>query len=133
LVVRSLPRRFRPKLLTTEHITWSGYPPLTRLGNAATFWMDDGHLAVSSAVRQSIPAPYRKNVKALIHGVPVTQVREMAPQREAVRSELGVVPGEVLIGTIAQLREQKGYRYLLRAARRVIDSAAQVRFVAVGG
>jgi len=49
-----------------------------------------------------------------------------------MRTELGVSDDEVLIGTVANLRAQKGYPDLLRAARHVIDAVPNARFVAAG-
>ncbi len=55
-----------------------------------------------------------------------------APERDQVRAELGVSPEQVLVGTIANLRTEKAYPDLLRAARQVLDTELPVRFVAVG-
>src|SRR5690606_35090833 len=55
-----------------------------------------------------------------------------AADRDGVRRELGVPDHEVLVGTVANLRPQKGYPDLLRAAATVLDQAADVAFVAVG-
>jgi len=133
LVIRSLRRRSRPKVITTEHVTWDGYPRLTRMLNTATFDWDDATIAVSDAVIGSIPSRKRNGVHCLNHGIPVAWVREQRAHRDQVRRELGVGPNEVLVGTIAQFREQKGYRYLLTAARTLMDRGIAVRFAAVGG
>lgn len=132
LVVRSLRRRVRPKLVYTEHLPWPGYHPTTRLLNSLTFGMDDVQLAVSSAVRASIPPRMRGRVEVVEHGVPLDRVRTAASARDRTRMELGVSPDEILVGTVANLRHQKRYEDLLRAARLVIDSGEPVRFVAAG-
>jgi len=49
-----------------------------------------------------------------------------------LRKELGCADGIKLIGMVANLRQSKGYEYLIRAARKVVDSMPQARFVAVG-
>jgi glycosyltransferase involved in cell wall biosynthesis len=49
-----------------------------------------------------------------------------------MRQALGVPPGQLLVGTVANLRRTKGYPDLLRAAREVVDKVPDVRFVAVG-
>jgi glycosyltransferase involved in cell wall biosynthesis len=130
LALRSMPRR--PRILVTEHLTWNGYPWPTRIANRLTFGLDDGHLAVSEAVQASIRHRSRKVVRPLIHGIPLDHVRGYADSRLEVRAELGVGPDEVLIGTVANYRVQKGYPLLLAAARELLDRDQPVRFVAVG-
>ncbi|MGH9448806.1 MAG: glycosyltransferase, partial [Terriglobia bacterium] len=49
-----------------------------------------------------------------------------------LREELGCVNGAKLVGTVANIRESKGYEYFLRAARLVADSMPEVRFAAAG-
>jgi len=132
LIVRSLPQRVRPRMMTTLHNTWTAYPRLTRIANTATFLLDDYSLAVSNASRRSVPRPFRHRVHVLTHGIPVEAVSQDIRWRDEVRSELGVTSREFLVGTIANMRTQKGYPYLLRAARRLIDQGLPIRFVAVG-
>jgi glycosyltransferase involved in cell wall biosynthesis len=131
LLARTLPTGSRPKLVTTEHNVWDSHHPLTRLAERVTFGLDDAHLAVSEAVRASLPAGRRPQVAVVVAGVDLPAVRAQA-DRDAVRRELGVDDHEVLVGTIANLRPQKGYPDLLRAARSVLDQAPAARFVAVG-
>ncbi len=52
--------------------------------------------------------------------------------REQVRAELGVGPDDFLIGTAVVLSEQKGIRYLLEAAQRVLGAAPAIKFVIAG-
>lgn len=132
LVVRSLPSRTRPRVVSTEHVPWSGYARATRRLNALTFGMDDAHLAVSTTVRDSIPAKLAEGVEVVVHGVRPDALRALLPQRDQVREELGVAPDELLVGTVANYRLQKDYPTLLAAARSVLDAGHRVRFVAVG-
>jgi len=132
LVVRSLPRSRRPAVVSTEHVPWSGYALPTRLLNAATFRLDDQHIAVSSAVASSIPGRFRAHTRVVEHGIFVDRVRILRGDRERVRAQLGVGPDEVLVTTVANLRHQKGYPVLLRAAKAVLDAQPNVRFAAVG-
>ena len=132
LVVRSLPRSRRPAVISTEHVPWSGYALPTRLLNAATFRLDDEHIAVSPAVASSIPGRLRAHTRVVEHGIFVDRVRTVRRDREVVRAELGVGPDDVLITTVANLRRQKGYPVLLRAARMVLEAKPHVRFAAVG-
>lgn len=132
LVVRSLPRRIRPKTVSTEHLPWSGHNRLTRMVNAATFRLDAAHLAVSDAVAASIPRRTRKQVRVLVHGIPVSQVRAEQRWRDTVREELGIAPDEVLVGTVANVTAQKAYPDLIEAAVRVASRMGNVRFAVAG-
>ncbi|HVB34923.1 MAG TPA: glycosyltransferase [Patescibacteria group bacterium] len=49
-----------------------------------------------------------------------------------LRGELRVPETAPLVGTVANLRESKGYEFFVRAARLVIDRAPETHFVAVG-
>ncbi|MGB2887260.1 MAG: glycosyltransferase, partial [Candidatus Acidiferrales bacterium] len=49
-----------------------------------------------------------------------------------LRRELGLRNGTKLVGTIANLRQSKGYEFFIQAARKVVDTRPDTRFVAVG-
>jgi len=127
--VQTLPVRYRPRLVSTQHIGWRGLARLTRIANSATFSLDDGHVAVSDDVRSSVSKRHLARVETVVHGVPVAVIRNERRHRDRMREELGALPGELLIGN---LRAQKAYPDLLEAARRVLGSGAPARFVAVG-
>ncbi|MEO6629814.1 MAG: glycosyltransferase, partial [Aquihabitans sp.] len=114
-----------------EHNVWDSHHPATRLVDRITFGLDDAHLAVSEAVRASVPRSGVGRVEVVIHGVDVDSVLAEADRVEA-RRELGIRDDEVLIGTVANLRSQKAYPDLLRAARKVLDQVPTARFVAIG-
>lgn len=131
LLARTLPARRRPRLMSTEHNVWASHHPATRFVEDLTFRLDDFHLAVSEAVRRSLPPSKAREVEVLVQGVDLPAVRATA-DRDAVRSELGVSDDEVLVGTVANLRPQKGYPDLLEAAATVLEQVPAARFVAVG-
>lgn len=130
--LKLLPGVSRPRIVYTEHLPWPGYVWPTRLLNRMTFALNDGAVAVSSSVRDSVSSPLRGKVQVVIHGVLAERVRQQSSARDEVRAELGIASSELVVGTVAHLRRQKGYPVLLEAARRVIDSGMAVRFVAVG-
>jgi glycosyltransferase involved in cell wall biosynthesis len=132
LVVRSVPRRIRPAVMTTEHLPWHGYAPATRALNAATFGLDDVHVAVSGEVVDSIPPRRRGRMVQIVHGIAPASLAAHRDERDEVRRELGVGPDTVVVGTVANYRAQKAYPDLLRAARIVLDAGVDVRFAAVG-
>jgi glycosyltransferase involved in cell wall biosynthesis len=132
IALRSLPGRDRPRLITTEHNVWDSHARATRRADAATARGDEIHLAVSEAVRASMPVRLRSTTRVIQYGVDVDAVRAAAPSREAGRRALGVGPDEVLIGTVANLRTTKGYPDLLVAAAKVLANGSDMRFVALG-
>jgi glycosyltransferase involved in cell wall biosynthesis len=132
LVVRTLPPGRRPKVMTTEHLPWSGYALPTRLLTAATFAFDDADVAVSEAVMLSIPRRLRGKVVVEPNGIDLGHVADPGVDRTSVRRELGATNGEVLVATVANMRPQKDYPTLLRAAAIVRERRTDVRFVAIG-
>ena len=132
LVVRSLPRRRRPKLVTTDHSLWSGHTRLTRWADAVTSGLDDAHFAVSEAVQASLPRWLRHRSEVVPHGVDVQQVRADGSDRARVREEQDLDPGALVVGTVANLRAVKAYPDLFAAATVVVARMPDVRFVTVG-
>lgn len=132
IVARSLPESVRPKLVFTEHNIWGADNPVTRWTNALTYRLDDATLAVSPVVHQSLPKWARRRAEVLVHGVDIAEITAVAESRDAVRAELGIDDRTVVVGTISNLRPQKGYDTLLRAARLLADSDLNVVFLSVG-
>jgi glycosyltransferase involved in cell wall biosynthesis len=53
------------------------------------------------------------------------------PRRE-IRHELGLADEHVAVGKVARLFHLKGHKYLIEAARSVVDQSPNVRFVLIG-
>jgi glycosyltransferase involved in cell wall biosynthesis len=132
LVVRSLPPRSRPVLVTTEHSPWSGYVLPTRLLNALTYRLDDAHVAVSDAVRAGIPPSMNGRVHVIHHGIDLERIQGVGAAREELRRELGIGAREVVVGTVSNFRPEKRYVDLLKAARLLLDRGVVARFASVG-
>lgn len=136
LVVQSLPRGSRPRLIYTQHCTWGEMQGPVRILNTATIGLDDALVTVSEASRQALPKFLRRRAQVVIHGVDVSRSAGLRTDREdirrEVREELGVRPDDVLILTVANLRREKGYDVLLEAARMLLAGGAPVSFVSVG-
>jgi glycosyltransferase involved in cell wall biosynthesis len=132
LVLRTLPRRQRPALVATEHNRWPRHAPATRLANRATIGLDDADLAVSADVRATMSGRVRDRVEVVVHGVDRDDVRAAAAERDTVRAELGIGPDEIVIGTVANFRAEKGYDVLVDAAADALARDPGLRFVAVG-
>jgi glycosyltransferase involved in cell wall biosynthesis len=132
VALRSIPRRFRPRTVVTEHNVWSSHTLLTRAADRMSANASEIHLAVSAAVRDSLPDRIGRHTRVVRYGVDAAEIRRDGTDRAEVRAGLGVSPDEILIGTVANLRATKGYPDLLAAARTVIDEVEGARFVAVG-
>ena len=132
LVTRSMPERSRPRLVSTEHNVWSSHTRASRALNTATFPIGDAWLAVSDEVRGSIPVRLQKRVEVVVHGIVMDDVERARAQRDTVRAEIGFRDGEVVVGTVANFRAQKGYPDLLAATRVLADRKVPARFVIVG-
>lgn len=130
-VVLALTRR-RVKVVVTEHNRWDRYARPTRWMNRATFGLNDAALAVSADCRSTMPPKVQARVKVLEHGIDADVVLRSLDQRERVREELGIAADVIVIGTVANLREQKNYPLMLATAKRVLTDHANVVFLAVG-
>ncbi len=131
VAIRTIPARRRPRIVTTEHNVWSTHVRLTRWADASTAHLDDAHLAVSAAVRDSLPVRLRDRTEVIRHGIDVPAVSAQRANRADVRRELGL-DGRRVVGTVANLRATKGWPDLLAAARSVLDAVDDAQFVAVG-
>jgi glycosyltransferase involved in cell wall biosynthesis len=88
---------------------------------------------VAVAIAERICAPDR--IEHLGNGIDLARfdpARFTPADRARVRAELGVAPGDVLVGTVARLVAEKGYLDLFAAARRVRATHPHARFVFVG-
>ncbi len=131
-IVRTMPANRRPALMSTEHNTWARHRLPTRLLNGATGRWDEVTFAVSEETRASISGPAASRAQVLTHGIDVDEAAAQARGRDEVRSEFGIDPDALVIGTVANFTAQKDYPNLLAAARLLIDSGTAATIVAVG-
>jgi glycosyltransferase involved in cell wall biosynthesis len=132
LVVRTLPRRIRPRLVYTVHNTFPSFSAPTRVLNGLTYPLDDVDLAVSTEVHDTIWPRLRDRTEVVVHGVLLDAVRAQLASRDDARAELGLRPDEIVVGTVANFRAQKDYPNLLAAAKLLLDRGWPGRIVAVG-
>jgi glycosyltransferase involved in cell wall biosynthesis len=130
-VVLAVTRR-RVKVVVTEHNRWDRYARLTRWVNRATFGLNDAALAVSADCRSTMPPKVQTRVRVLEHGIDADVVLRSLDQRQRVREELGIADDAIVVGTVANLREQKNYPLMLATAKQVLAEHPNVVFLAVG-
>jgi len=85
--------------------------------------------AVAARVRECGVPSHR--IVAITSGVDTTRFHP-GVSGKAVREELGIGPGDPAVGLVANVRGSKGHAVFLEAAREVLATHANARFVIVG-
>lgn len=129
---RTIPRNRRPVLLSTEHNMWSRFERPTRWLNALTAPLDTRRWAVSEEVVRSMWPSRARDAKVLIHGIVQNANPPSDGARERVRTELGVPDDAVVSLTLANLRKQKDYPNMLRAAKIAFAKNSDLIMLAAG-
>jgi len=124
-------RSRRPVVMTTDHLEWSGYHPLTRWANRLTAPLDDVAIAVSPAVRRSMPGRAGARAIVMVQGIDIADLRRRYPRPASEPATPDARP-DVVIATVANLRAQKDYGTLIAAAQLVVEQRPSTRFLAVG-
>lgn len=132
LLARTLPSGRRPVTVSTEHNVWGNFALPTRLLNALTAGLDARRWAVSQEVRRSMWRPWRRGAQVLIHGIVRSDEHASSGARERVRTELGIPEDAVVALTVANLRREKDYPNLLRAAQIALAEDPRLVLLAAG-
>ncbi len=93
-----------------------------------------GVITTGTTIRDTLIAEQHVDPARIVSiptGVDVSRFRPIVPDA-ALREQFGCPPGQVLVGTVAFLRSDKGLPDFLAAARAVLDARASARFVIVG-
>ncbi|MGE3707625.1 MAG: glycosyltransferase [Vicinamibacterales bacterium] len=120
-----------------EHANLTDTPWFQKVADRALEPFTDIALAVSKSTAdfvvdaRQIP---RSKVKVVYLGVPLEEFSRprSAGEIAGARSELGIAPGEFVVGTITRLHDSKGNSYLVDAAARVVAERPGTRFFLVG-
>ena len=123
----------RPRLVYTEHNRWQSYRRPTRWANRATFRLDDVSLAVSEDSAASMSVRAKARTKVIRHGIDIAAVQARA-SRESARDALRVGPDELVVGIVANCREEKDLQNLVGAVEhlRFTWPTSSVRVVHIG-
>ncbi|NNE73150.1 MAG: glycosyltransferase [Acidimicrobiales bacterium] len=130
IMARALPPDRRPHVVATEHNRWPRHHPITRLANRATIGLDSRTFAVSDDVAATMPSA--SAVDVVVHGIDVARTEALAARRAEIRAEFGLSDDEVVIGTVANYRNEKAYDLLLDVAADVVGSRPNCRYLLVG-
>ena len=129
-------RRVGAALVLHEHFADPKMPAYQAVADRALARLTDRAIAVSESTRdflvrqRHVPA---SRVRVIWNGAPLDEFAPVATEKAAaVRRELGLPTDAVVIGSIGRLNEQKGHRYLIEAAARVLPAAPRARVLVVG-
>ena len=120
-----------------EHANLTDTPWFQKVADAALERFTDIAIAVSAStagfVVQARKIPPEK-VKVVYLGAPVDEFARprSADEIAAVRRELDLRPDDFAVGTVTRLHDSKGNKYLVEAARRVLDERPRAKFLVVG-
>ncbi|MFQ5873794.1 MAG: glycosyltransferase [Dehalococcoidia bacterium] len=122
-------------IVYTEHNVLGMYHPFTRLCNILTYRLHHATITVSGEVLRSLPGgpiTDRRTLRTIHCGVDLSAYNAHGAHSDLAREALGIPPNRHVVGNVAHIRPEKGHRYLLEAAKRVLESCPQVTFVVVG-
>jgi glycosyltransferase involved in cell wall biosynthesis len=133
IATRLLPMRNRPAVAYSEHNQIYSATPGQRRRFRWYIRLADEVVAVSQDLQRTlvdeVKAP-RARVRVLYNGIDGKRFVLGDPTK--VRRALGIADDEMVVGTAVVLSEQKGIRYLLEAAQKVLATGARIRFVIAG-
>lgn len=132
VVARTIPPSDRPITVSTEHNVWGNFALPTRMLNALTVGLDARRWAVSEEVKRSMGRVLGRKARVLIHGMVLERTPADPGVRGRVRKELGLPEDAVVSITVANLRREKDYPNLLRAAKIALEAVPGLIMLAVG-
>ena len=123
-----------PVLINTDHCKQYPIERHWQILEKGASLFADSVVAVSQHTRNDLIRYQRiapEKLRVIYNGIDVRFARRDSP--DALRRELGLGAGDVVIGTTARLEAQKGLDLLLDAAPHVLRQLPAARFVIVGG
>ncbi|HET7219093.1 MAG TPA: glycosyltransferase [Vicinamibacterales bacterium] len=120
-----------------EHANLTDTPWFQKVADACLEPLTDIAIAVSKSTTDFVIKARQlppDKVKIVYLGVPLEEFSRprSAEEIQAARRELGVAPGDVLVGTVTRLHESKGNSFLVDAAATVLRDRPRAKFLLVG-
>jgi glycosyltransferase involved in cell wall biosynthesis len=129
-------RRLGAKLVLHEHFADPRMPAYQAFADRLLSGLTHRAIAVSESTGEFLARERhvpRHLIRLIWNGAPLDEFAPVGRERAlAVRRELGIPEGALVVGTVGRLSEQKGHRYLLDAARIVLERAPETRFLLAG-
>ena len=124
------------KLVLHEHFADPAMPAYQALADRLLRSLTDGAIAVSRSTREFLVNERfvpRERVRLIWNGAPLDEFAPVPRARAmTVRRELGLAEDALVVGTIGRLNAQKGHRFLIEAAARVLPRLSRARVLIVG-
>jgi glycosyltransferase involved in cell wall biosynthesis len=133
MATRLWPMRDRPALVYSEHNQLYSATAKQRERLRYYLMMTNKVIAVSQDLQRTLVSDIgarRDKVAVVYNGIDGKRFMLQDPQK--VRRELGIADDTFVFGTAVVLSEQKGIRYLLKAAQRVLAASRNVHFLIAG-
>ncbi len=122
-------------IIATEHSIdlWRGNTNLLNLLDRFSARVNKCRIGVSQAVcemlfKQGLPS---KKIICIENGIDIERFN-IPIDISAKKKELGIPHNVKVIGTIGRFVEQKGHKYLLEAAKLIVNNILDIRFLIVG-
>ena len=124
------------KLVLHEHFADPRMPAYQALADRLLRRRTDGAIAVSRSTREFLVKQRfvpEDRVRLIWNGAPLDEFAPVSRERALhVRRELGLAENALVVGTIGRLNAQKGHRYLVDAAARLVLRRPGARVLVVG-
>jgi len=124
------------KLVLHEHFADPGMPAYQAVADRLLSGRTDGAIAVSRSTREFLVKQRfvpEDRVRLIWNGAPLDEFAPVPRDRaRRVRRELGLADDAVVVGTIGRLNAQKGHRFLLDAAARLLPRRPGTRVLVAG-
>jgi glycosyltransferase involved in cell wall biosynthesis len=124
------------KLVLHEHFADPRMPSYQALADRLLRDRTDGAIAVSRSTREFLVRQRfvpGDRVRVIWNGAPLEEFAPVAPERAlAARRALGFADDALVVGTIGRLNAQKGHRFLLDAAARLLAGTPGARVLVAG-
>jgi glycosyltransferase involved in cell wall biosynthesis len=124
------------KLVLHEHFADPRMPAYQALADRALRRLAHGAIAVSGSTREFLVRQRfvpEDRVRLIWNGAPLDEFAPVPRERALrVRRELGIGDDTPLFGTIGRLNAQKGHRFLIDAAARVLARRPEARVLLAG-
>ena len=122
-------------IISSEHELVGRQHPITRLGSVLTYPLNHATIAVSHAVARSLmryKTTRSKKVHVVHNGIELNDLENVHADPDMIKKSLGIDKHQLVVGNVAHIRpKHKGQRYLVEAARLVLNQYPEVVFVFV--
>src|SRR5512140_1392712 len=124
------------RLVLHEHFADPRMPAYQGIADRLLAPLTDAAIAVSDSTRRFLVQERHvpeARVRLIWNGAPLDEFAPVPRERAlGVRRALGIADDALVVGTIGRLNEQKGHRFLVEAAARLVPRVAGLRILIAG-